>query len=103
MSNKSYYSYINIFIDIKLNVFMKIIKINWEKVYFIHDFEKGLVKSIEEYFPKSKSIGCYYHYCKSLWVYAKKHNCYEKKITVNYCFYYSFIKCTLLLKIKKYI
>ena len=79
MSNKSYYSYINIFSDIKLNVFIKNIKINWEKVYFIHDFEKGLVKSIEEYFPKSKSIGCYYHYCKSLWVYAKKHNCYQKK------------------------
>ena len=31
MSNKSYYSYINIFSDIKLNAFIKNIKINWEK------------------------------------------------------------------------
>ena len=103
MSNKSYYSYINIFSDIKLNLFIKKININWEKMYFIHDFEKGLVKAIGEYFPKSKSIGCYYHYCKSLWVYAKKHQCFQKKITWNYYFYYLHIKCIPLLKIKTYI
>ena len=37
-------------------------KINWENLCFITDFEKGLVKYIAEYFPKSKNIGCYYHY-----------------------------------------
>ena len=79
MSNKSYYSYINIFSDIKLNIFLKGLKLNWENIYFIHDFEKGLVKAIKEYFPKSKSIGCFYHYCKSLWVYAKKHQCFINK------------------------
>ena len=72
-------------------------------MYFIHDFEKGLVKAIGEYFQKSKSIGCYYHYCKSLWVYAKKHQCFQKKITWNYYFYYLHIKCIPLLKIKTYI
>ena len=62
------------------------------KVYFIHDFEKGLVKSIEEYFPKSKSIGYYYHYCKSLCVYAKTHNCYERKNNSELLFLLFFYK-----------
>ena len=78
MSNKSYYSYINIFSDIKLNLLIKKLDVNWDSIYFIHDFEKGLVKAIGEYFPKSKSIGCFYHYCKSLWAYAKKHGCFKK-------------------------
>ena len=42
MSNKSYYSFINIFSDIKLNLFIK--NIIREKIYFIYDFEKVLVK-----------------------------------------------------------
>ena len=78
ISNKSYYSYIHIFNDIKLNIFLKGLKINQENIYFIYDFDKGLVKAIAEYFPKSKSIGCFYHYCKSLWVYAKKLQCFIK-------------------------
>ena len=51
MSNKSYYSYINIYSDIKLNIFLKRVKINWDNIYLINDFEKGLVKAIEQYFP----------------------------------------------------
>ena len=86
MSNKSFYSYINIFSDIKLNLLIKKLNINWNSIYFIHDFEKGLVKAIEEYFPESKSIGCFYHYCKSLWVYAKKHQCFKKKYSKEILF-----------------
>ena len=63
----------------KLQIFLNQIKEDWANIYFIHDFEKGLVKAIQEYFSNSKSIGCYYHYCKSLWVYAKKHQIYIKK------------------------
>ena len=80
MSNKSYYSYINIFNDIKLNLHLYNIRLDDSKLYFIHDFEKGLIKAIDDYFPNAKNIGCYYHYCKSLWAYAKKHQCYTKKI-----------------------
>ena len=64
MNSKSYYSYINIFSDIKLNLLIKKLAVNWDSIYFIHDFEKGLLKAIGEYFPKSKSIGCFYHYWK---------------------------------------
>ena len=45
-----------------------------------------------------KSIGCFYHYCKSLWVYAKKHNCFIKKNNKELFFFlfpykiYPFIK-----------
>ena len=28
---------------------LKGLKLNWENIYFIHDFEKGLVKAIKEY------------------------------------------------------
>ena len=43
MSNKSYYSYINILNDIKLNLYLYNIRLDDSKLYFIHDFEKGLV------------------------------------------------------------
>ena len=62
MANKSYISYINIFNDLKLQLFLNQIKVDWGNIYFIYDFEKGLVKAIEEYFSNSKSIDCYYHY-----------------------------------------
>ena len=79
MTNKSYISYINIINDLKLQLFLNQIKVDCTNIYFIHDFDKGLVKAIEEYFSNSKSIVCCYHYCKSLWIYAKKHQIYIKK------------------------
>ena len=45
-----------------------------------------MVKSIAESFPNYKNIGCYYHYCKTILVYAKNHQCYTKLTTQEIIF-----------------
>ena len=78
MSNKSYSSLMYIFNDLNLILFLNQITIDWKNIVIVTDFEKGLIKAIEDSFPQSKYIGYYYHYCKCLWVYAKNHMCYNK-------------------------
>ena len=48
MTKKSYLSYVHIFNDIKTILFIKK-KYEWNNIYFIHDFEKGLVKTKEQF------------------------------------------------------
>ena len=47
MPNKSYSSYMYIFNDLKLILFLNKITVDWKKIVIVTDFEKGLIKAIE--------------------------------------------------------
>jgi hypothetical protein len=72
MTHKSFSSYNNIFITLKNLIDNLNMKINFDKFIFITDYEKALRNSIIKNFPNSKFEGCYFHYVKILWCYAKK-------------------------------
>ena len=72
MTHKSFESYNNIFIIIKNLLENLNMKINFDKYIFITDYEKALRNGIIRNFPKSRFEGCYFHYVKILWCYAKK-------------------------------
>jgi len=66
MTNKSYESYNNIFISLKTLLENLKIKINYEKLIIIADYEKALRNSIIKNFSEAKLEGCYFHYIKNL-------------------------------------
>ena len=73
MTSKSYDSYNNIFITLKTLLENLKIKKNYEKSIIVVDYETALRNSIIKNFPNAKLEGCYFHYIKNLWMYAKKH------------------------------
>ena len=53
MTNKTYISYLNVFNDIKILLAINKIKIEWENILFISDFENSLFKTIVKVFPNT--------------------------------------------------
>lgn len=66
LTNKSYSSYMYLFNNLKLILYLYNIKVIWK-----------ILLSIS--LPLYKYIVWYYHYFKTLWVYAINHMCYNKK------------------------
>ena len=48
-------------------------KINVSPTHIMSDFEAALRNALVAAFPSIKLIGCYFHYCQCLWLYATKH------------------------------
>ena len=42
------------------------------------DFEEALLETCKIIFPKARGVGCYYHYCKNLYKYARQLNLFQK-------------------------
>jgi len=70
MTNKSYESYNNIFILLKTLLENLKIKINYEKLIIVPDYETALRNNIIKNFPEAKLEGYYFHYIKNLWMYS---------------------------------
>ncbi len=47
-------------------------RILWEPKFVMSDFEQGLINAIKFVFPKTKVLGCYFHFVKALWNRANK-------------------------------
>ena len=66
-TSKSEYIYNKIFNDIKDILKDNNIIINESTMRFMVDFEKGLINSIKNNFPRATIDGCFFHYSKLLW------------------------------------
>ena len=51
---------------------MNSIDVEFNKIYFMIDFEKVSRKTIKDIFPLADIKSCYFHYAKALW--AKEKN-----------------------------
>ena len=80
MTSKSFFLYQNIFENIKTLLSNNNISIDFKKIFIMMDFEKGARKAIKNIFPKSKLLGCYFHYTKALWNKAKKQGLFKFSI-----------------------
>ena len=80
MTHKSYESYNNIFVSIKTLIESLNISLKYDKLIIIADYEKALRNAVLNNFPDIKMEGCYFHYVKNLWSYAKKHSLCKKNI-----------------------
>ena len=78
MTSKSTFLYSNLFLKIEqlLNYFK--IKLDYNIVSFMTDFEKGLRKSLKKVFVGAKIYGCYFHFIKNLWEKAKRCGLFSK-------------------------
>ena len=83
MSNKSYYSYKKVFMEIKNLLNLYCIKYDFKDTIINCDFEKSLINSIREEFIDIKIYGCYFHYIKALWQKARNLNLTKKKFLEN--------------------
>ena len=79
MSHKSYNLYFHLFNSIKNILIANNVNIDYEKIRFTLDFEKAARKALNEIFPESNIIGCYFHFIKALWKKAKKFGLIRKK------------------------
>jgi len=80
MSHKSYSLYLNLFKYI-VNLIEELnIKVNFEKISFMLDFEKSARKELNTVFPQSNIYGCFFHYIKALWKKAKKYGLCKKNL-----------------------
>lgn len=84
MKNKSEISYINTFENLKFIFLENNIKIDFNKIYFMCDFEIALRNAIKYCFPDAIIIGCYFHYVKALVKKFKELGLLKKKIFVKY-------------------
>ena len=80
MSHKSYNLYFHLFNSIKNILNSNNMNVNFEKITFTLDFEKAARKALNEIFPESNIIGCYFHFIKALWLKAKKLGLISKKL-----------------------
>ena len=78
MSSKSYYLYYNLFLKIKQLSKDLNIKIKYENIHFMTDFEYGLRKALRDVFKDSEIYGCFFHYVKNIWEKAKKNGLLKK-------------------------
>ena len=72
MSHKSYILYFVIFNYIKTLLASYNIQVDFDDISFMLDFEKSSRKTLLDVFPKSRLMGCYFHYVKALWNKARK-------------------------------
>ena len=61
MSSKNYSSYCEIF-----NIIYSSLNYAWQPAYIVSDFENSLLKSIGMMFPKTKIVGCFFHFSQAL-------------------------------------
>ena len=80
MSNKSYQLYYCIFEYIQKLLILENIDVNFKKIIFTADFERGLRKALIDSFPNSEILGCYFHMIKALWIKAKKYKLCKKAL-----------------------
>ena len=66
MSHKSYTLYLVIFNYIKTLLASYNIQVDFDDISFMLDFEKSSRKALLDIFPKSRIMGCYFHYVKAL-------------------------------------
>lgn len=78
MNNKSYECYNNIFIVIKSLIGEVNVNIKYDEIIIVADYETVLRKSIKKNYTNIKLEGCYFHYIKNLWKYAKSHSLCSK-------------------------
>ena len=72
---KIYISYLNVLNDIKSLLSINKIKIQFENLLIMSDFEKSLVKAIANDFLITNYIGFYYHFASVLWAFEKNNQC----------------------------
>lgn len=72
LNSKNENSYINEFENFKLLLLENKINIDFNKIYFMADFEEGLRNRIKYSFQNSILLGCYFHYIKSIFNKIKK-------------------------------
>ena len=83
MSKKSYNSCYNIFSFIKNLFGIYSIDVDFNKIYFMIDFEKASRRTLKDIFPLVDIKSCYFHYAKALWAKAKKLGLTRKKISFD--------------------
>lgn len=78
-NNKKYEGYLYIF-----NLVRNIITLeNTKKIFvesFSTDFEEGLLNAISEIFPELRGVGCFFNYCKNIYINSKAYKINVKKI-----------------------
>ena len=66
MKFKKEICYVNVFENFKILLYENNIKIDFDKIKIMTDFEISLRKAVRYSFPNSPLIGCYFHYLKSI-------------------------------------
>jgi hypothetical protein len=101
MKNKTELSYIITFENLKLIFFENNIKIDFNKIYFICDFEIALRNAIKYCFPDNIIIGCYFHYVKAIVNKFKELGLLKKNSILNIINYYLYLNYFHILQVKK--
>ena len=67
ISHKSILYILLFLITLKLYLAFYNIQVDFDYISFMLDFEKSSKKALLDVFPKSRLLGCYFHYIKALW------------------------------------
>ena len=79
MKFKKEICYVNVFENFKILLYENNIKIDFDKIKIMTDFEISLRKAVRYSFPNSPLIGCYFHYLKSIIKKIKELGLFKKK------------------------